>query len=82
MVAGDNIETAVLKFKMPYADLIEYVYDTIKGIELSIAVFHIFPFLHSTDHCLGTYCEQTGEAIHHGFKKTYRLCKTTKIQCC
>ncbi|XP_065673439.1 uncharacterized protein LOC136090576 isoform X2 [Hydra vulgaris] len=81
MVAGDNISTAVLEFKKSYADLIEYVHATFEGIKLSvtwkvhIAVCHILPFLHSTDCGLGVYCEQTGEAIYHEFKKTWNRYK-------
>ena len=61
--------------------MIEYVHDTFEGIELRvtwkvhIAVCHILPFLHSTNSSLGVYCEQTGEAIHHEFKKTWNRCK-------
>lgn len=75
MVVGENVETAVQEFKQSYKDLIEYVQNTFDGVELSvtwkvhIAVCHILPFLQSTEHGLEVYCEQTGEAIHHEFKK-------------
>ena len=75
MVVGENVETAVQEFKQSYEDLIEYVQNTFDGVELSvtwkvqIAVCHILPFLQSTEHGLEVYCEQTGEAIHHEFKK-------------
>ena len=75
MVVGENVETAVQEFKQFYKDLIEYVQNTFDGVELSvtwkvhIAVCHILPFLQSTEHGLGVYCEQTGEANHHEFKK-------------
>ena len=81
MVVGENVETAVQEFKQSYKDLIEYVQNTFDGVELSvtwkvhIAVCHILPFLQSTEHGLGVYCEQTGEAIHYEFKKTWNRYK-------
>ena len=36
-----------------------------------IACNHIEPFLKANEHGLGVYAGQTGEAIHHHFKKNY-----------
>lgn len=76
MVCGNDVEVSVQEFKESYEDLVQYIYDTF-DMELSItwkvhmAVCHILPFLKTTKHGLGVYCEQTGEAIHHEFKKTW-----------
>ena len=39
--------------------------------KIHIAVCHILPFIEFNQRSLGNYAEQTGEAVHHKFKKTW-----------
>ena len=39
--------------------------------KIHIAVCHILPYIEKNKTGLGNFAEQTGEAIHHQFKKTW-----------
>ena len=73
---GSNVSRIIYDFKDSFSYLQQYVQDMFKitltvSWKVHIAVCHLLPFVEKNQTGLGNYAEQTGEAIHHQFKKTW-----------
>ena len=73
---GLNIPRILNEFKNSFSYLQKYVQDIFElnltvSWKVHIAVCHILPYIEKNKTGLGNFAEQTGEAIHHQFKKTW-----------
>ena len=73
---GSNVSSVIEEFKISFFDLQQYAKVHLNAElnvtwKVHIVVCHILPFVKFNSCSLGSYAEQTGEAVHSAFKPSW-----------